>query len=111
VSSAGRFRRGRRKTGGRVRGTPNRATADVRQFARQLVEDPLYVARLMTRMRSGNAGAMEPLVWQYAYGKPRPVVIEPIQSDTNGPPPDLSKLSNEELDLLEPLLVKADPGL
>ena len=37
----------------------------------QLVNDPTYRQQLQERLRTGEAGAMEPLLWAYAYGKPK----------------------------------------
>ena len=72
-------RRGRKKgtpkTGGRTKGTPNKATVEVREAARQLVEDPEYRENLAKRIRAGIAApGMEALLWHYAYGKPKELV-------------------------------------
>src|SRR5262245_28408087 len=64
------FKTGRKKTGGRQKGTPNRVTLEVREMARLLVEDPTYQQALRRRLIRGRAGEMEKLVWAYAYGKP-----------------------------------------
>lgn len=59
------------KTGGRKKGTPNKATVEGREFARSIVDDAAYRERLRARMLSGEANpAIEQLVWHYAYGKP-----------------------------------------
>jgi hypothetical protein len=61
-----------RKTGGRQRGTPNRATADVREACTALVDDPEYRRGLAQRLKSGRlAPALECMLWHYAKGKPR----------------------------------------
>lgn len=59
---------------GRKKGVPNKATREVRQLARRLVEDREYQANVRQRLRAGEAGALEPLLWHYAYGKPKEVV-------------------------------------
>src|SRR5215472_5239412 len=56
---------------GRPRGTPNKATQEVRALARRLVDDPQYQASVQRRLRDGEAGALELLLWHYAYGKPK----------------------------------------
>jgi len=56
--------------GGRPPGSLNRTTLEVREFARQLIEDPEYQAGLLGRMIAGKAPQMEMLLFHYAYGKP-----------------------------------------
>src|SRR5207245_6968615 len=53
---------------GRRKGVPNKATAVVRELARRLVQDPKYLASLQRRLRHGEAGSMEPMLWNHAYG-------------------------------------------
>jgi hypothetical protein len=56
---------------GRTKGVPNKATVEVKEAARQLVEQADYRAALARRLRSGRlAPAMETTLWHYAYGKP-----------------------------------------
>ena len=57
---------------GRPPGRLNKATVEVKESARNLVEDPEYRKRLGLRLISGNlAPAMETTLWAYAYGKPK----------------------------------------
>jgi hypothetical protein len=65
------FRPGHVKMGGRTKGVPNRATAEMREFARSLLEDPAYQKALRKRLIKGQAGAMEVQLLYYAYGKPK----------------------------------------
>jgi hypothetical protein len=61
----------RRKTGGRKKGTPNKATREVKQAAARLVEDRTYRANLRKRLQRGEAApAVEVMLWHYAYGQP-----------------------------------------
>jgi hypothetical protein len=60
--------------GGRQKGTPNKATREVRELARRLVEDPEYQLKLKARLDAGQASALELLLWHYAYGKPKEAV-------------------------------------
>jgi len=60
-----------RKTGGRTAGTPNKATAEAREFCSRLVDDPSYQAHLQKRLRAGKLSpAVECMIWHYAKGKP-----------------------------------------
>jgi hypothetical protein len=71
-----------RKSNG-PRGTPNKATREVRELARRLVEDADYQAKLKARLEAGQAGALEPLLWHYAYGKPK----QPVELTAPDTPP------------------------
>jgi len=56
---------------GRPKGALNKATRDIRAFARAMLEDPAYIESLRKRMARGTAGQVENLIYHYAYGKPR----------------------------------------
>jgi len=64
------FKTGHTKVGGRRAGVPNKGTAELRQWAAQVISDPVYQKRLRERLLSGEAGRMEMVLWQYACGKP-----------------------------------------
>lgn len=55
---------------GRRAGSKNKRTIEVRDFAKNLVEDPDYVENLTARMKTGKAPHMETLLFHYAFGKP-----------------------------------------
>ena len=59
--------------GGRSKGSGNVATPDIRERARQLVEDPVYCLRVKERILEGNV-PLEIMLHHYAYGKPRETV-------------------------------------
>ena len=80
---------------GRPKGAPNKTTKEARELARKFASDPVYQKRLLERLRAGKAGSMEPILWYYAYGKPKDSVAHTF---------DLSKLSDEELDQYETLV-------
>jgi hypothetical protein len=63
------YRRGHRGAGGRPKGALNRATVEIRAFARGLLEDPAYIAALRRRLLAGTAGQIELLLFGYAYGR------------------------------------------
>src|SRR4029453_16317983 len=79
------------KTGGRQKGTPNRATAEAKTACSHLVDDPAYRTKLTTRLLSGTiAPAVECMLWHYAKGKP----VERVElKDTS----NLSSLTDSEL--------------
>jgi hypothetical protein len=70
---------------GRPKGVPNKATVEVKEAARGLVEDATYRQNLKTRLETGKlAPAMESVLWFYAYGKPKETVaIEHSVRDMN----------------------------
>lgn len=76
--------KGTPKTGGRVKGTPNKATVEVRQLCQRLLDDPDYQDRFKRRLIAGElAAGMEQTVWAYAYGKPKETVE--LQGEGGGP--------------------------
>lgn len=56
---------------GRKPGIPNKATLEIKDASRKLVEDPAYVLSLKRRLVAGKAPHMETLLFHYAYGKPK----------------------------------------
>jgi hypothetical protein len=65
------FKAAHQKVGGRKKGTPNKATVEIKEFARSILEDPLYQKRLRGRVMQGKASQIEVLLFHYAYGKPK----------------------------------------
>jgi hypothetical protein len=60
------------KTGGRKKGSLNKATIEAREACAKLVDDPVYQATLRRRLLQGKlAPAMETMLWHYAKGKPK----------------------------------------
>jgi hypothetical protein len=55
---------------GRPKGKRNRNTIEIQQTAKRLLEDPAYQVSLKRRLITGEAGAIETLLYYYAYGKP-----------------------------------------
>jgi hypothetical protein len=65
-----RFQKGQ---GGRPKGIPNKATREIKEASRLIVEDEAYTVSLKTRLLEGKAPHMETLLFHYAYGKPKDV--------------------------------------
>ncbi len=80
---------------GRPKGSQNKRTLEAKALSRQLVSDPTYRQNLQERLRTGEAGGMEPILWAYAFGKPK----EQIELNWK-----LEKLSDTELDQFETLV-------
>jgi len=70
-------------------------TVEVKRLAKRLVSDKTYQRNLQERLQAGEAGGMEPILWAYAYGKPK------NQIEMNW---ELDKLSYQELTQLKTLL-------
>lgn len=65
---------------GRTPGRQNRRTIEVREIANRLVDDAEYRDALRQRMINGTAGAIELLIWHYAYGKP----VDRVETTSRG---------------------------
>jgi hypothetical protein len=69
------FQKGRKKTGGRKKGTPNKASVEVRQLLSTALHDPVYQQRFVNRLRSGKLSPrLEEMAWAYVLGKPAQAV-------------------------------------
>jgi len=55
---------------GRRKGTPNKVTTDIGEYARRILSDPIYQQNLLTRLREGKAPHMETLLSHYGHGLP-----------------------------------------
>jgi hypothetical protein len=84
----------RAKSGGRVKGTPNRSTVAGRAFAEQLVNDPVYRENLRERLFAGRVHpGVEQMLWYYAHGKPK----EQLELSGSVSTRDVSTMSDAEL--------------
>lgn len=60
---------------GRPKGIPNRATSEVIEVSRGLVNGSKYRETLQARLESGDVSpAVETMLWYYAFGKPKEIV-------------------------------------
>ena len=91
----------RPKRSGRPKGAIAKTKKEAREICRSLVEDKVYQRHLLNRLRRGDLGPMEPILWQYAYGKPATDLT--VQYD-------LSQLSDEELAALATITPKISHG-
>ena len=69
--SGGRpFQKGHKKLGGRKRGTPNKATRDVKDFFAEFMNSPEYQDNIRQRILAGRAVPIEQTGLYYTAGKP-----------------------------------------
>ena len=62
---------GTKKTGGRVRGTPNKRTTEVEAYAKSILEDPRVQDKMIEQAQDGTLSPpIMALLFYYAYGKP-----------------------------------------
>ena len=67
----GRLKGSRPPTAGRRAGTPNKRTATVQAYAREILEHPKVQARHLREAIDGTISpALEQLLFHYAYGRP-----------------------------------------
>lgn len=66
----GQFTKGRRKTGGRRRGTPNRATRAVKEFLAEIIDSADVQGAIRSRILKGDTTAFFRAL-EIVHGKPR----------------------------------------
>jgi hypothetical protein len=77
--------------GGRPKGAPNKATLEIKEFARNFLMSDRYRGTLERRILAGTAPHMEVLLHHYAFGKPTNKYVEPAP-----PAPPQADLTREE---------------
>jgi hypothetical protein len=63
-----------KKTGGRKKGSLNKATREIKAFTSTFLSSPTYVASAKKRILDGGAPHLEALWHHYAFGKPKETV-------------------------------------
>jgi hypothetical protein len=71
-----------KKTGGRKKGVPNKATPEIQELAREVTTgNPVYWQNLRARLEEGKAApAVESAMLAYAHGKP-PETVKHVGPD------------------------------
>jgi hypothetical protein len=70
------FKKGNRG-GGRPKGVPNKATQEIKEFARTFLQSPEYRRSLKRRILAGKAPQLEILMLHYGFGRPTATVEVP----------------------------------
>ena len=69
------FRKGKAKTGGRTKGTRNKTTLEVKEFARSILTRPKYQAHVRRLADQGKLPPhLETLLYHYLCGKPKEIM-------------------------------------
>jgi hypothetical protein len=63
--------------GGRPKGAQNKATREIKEFARNFLMSDKYRRTLERRILAGTAPQMEVMLHHYAFGKPTAKYVEP----------------------------------
>jgi hypothetical protein len=72
----------RTKTGGRKKGSLNKATREAQEFCASIIDDPQYQRTLRRRaIKATLSPAVEVMLWHYARGVPKQMVAV----ETTGP--------------------------
>ena len=70
-ATKGSFKKGDKRAG-RPKGVQNKATLEVKEFARGLIDSPEYQAALLARIQAGTLSpGVETLLWHYSFGRPK----------------------------------------
>jgi hypothetical protein len=70
-----RRKKGTPKSGGRKKGTPNKATVEAKAACAEIVDNPRYRKKLLAKACKGTLPpAVETMLWHYAKGKPKETV-------------------------------------
>lgn len=68
---------------GRPKGKQNKTTREIRQLAQELLTNRDYLKSLKERLQAGTAGAVEVLLYHYAWGKPKEEMISPEEQEAD----------------------------
>jgi hypothetical protein len=83
--------------GGRPKGVPNKATQEIKEFARNILTSDSYRRSLVRRLEAGKAPQMEVLLHHYAFGKPKHTYVEPAPAKQSALEQALERMTGEEV--------------
>jgi hypothetical protein len=79
---------------GRPQGSPNKTGRDARELAQRLVTDEAYVNGLRERLIAGKLGALEQVLWAYAFGPPPEHPVSALNDALSELPPPPYSMPN-----------------
>jgi hypothetical protein len=82
--------------GGRPKGAQNKATMEIKEFARNFLMSDRYRRTLERRILAGTAPQIEVLLHHYAFGKPTDKYVEPAPPARSEANPML-RMTKEEI--------------
>ena len=82
--------------GGRPKGAQNKATLEIKEFARNFLMSDRYRKTLERRILAGTAPQIEVLLHHYAFGKPTDKYVEPAPPARPEANP-MSRMTQEEI--------------
>jgi hypothetical protein len=91
--------------GGRPKGAQNKATREIKEFARNFLMSDKYRRTLERRILAGTAPQMEVLLHHYAFGKPTDKYVEPAPPARPEAEP-MSRMTKEEASEIYGLLTR-----
>jgi hypothetical protein len=83
--------------GGRPKGAQNKATMEIKEFARNFLMSDRYRRTLERRILAGTAPQIEVLLHHYAFGKPTDKYVEPAPPVRSEAKLLMSRMTKEEI--------------
>jgi hypothetical protein len=76
---------------------PNKATQEIKEFARNILISDSYRRSLVRRIEAGKAPQMEVLLHHYAFGKPKHTYVEPAPARQSALEQALERMTSKEV--------------
>ena len=76
---------------------PNKATQEIKEFARNILMSDSYRNSLVQRIEAGKAPHIEVLLHHYAFGKPKHTYVEPAPAKRSDFEQAVERMTSEEI--------------
>ena len=93
---------------GGPKGVPNKATQEIKEFARNILISDSYRRSLVRRIEAGKAPQMEVLLHHYAFGKPKHTYVEPAPAKQSAFEQALERMTSKEVCEMNDLYKRID---
>jgi len=87
---------------------PNKATQEIKEFARNILISDSYRRSLVRRIEAGKAPQMEVLLHHYAFGKPKHTYVEPAPAKQSAFEQALERMTSKEVCEMNDLYKRID---